>query len=132
MKMRRRLYHPLFDFTGALRVRNAFGYGSTDGRGGRPLSGCSGRLLIGLLVAAFAIFQYYSSTTSEVNSFTGRTQHLALSPLEEIKLGLASRNEMADMHGGLSPDAKGRLRDGGARFANADYASNAEIPNTFR
>src|SRR3954447_25157889 len=86
----RRFFLPLFDLVSALRGRFAFGDGTTYSRPGRSMSGCSGRLLIGLLVAGFALFQYYSSTSKEVNSFTGRTQHLALSPQEEIKLGLAS------------------------------------------
>lgn len=106
-----RLPFPLAEIARALRPRCAYeeeyGY-SRPRRPGMPMSGCSGRLLIGLLFAAFVIFQFYTSTSSEVNAFTGRKQRLALSPQEEIKLGLASRAEMANMHGGLSPDAQAR------------------------
>lgn len=73
-----------------------------------PMSGCGGRLTIALVVAAFAIISYYSSTKEETNAFTGRKQRLALDPAEEIQLGLASRGEMAQMHGGLSKDGQAR------------------------
>lgn len=86
----------------ALRPRFAY----EDARQRRPMSGCSGRLMIALIVAAFAIISYYSSTTEEVNAFTGRKQRLALNPHEEIQLGLASRSEMAGMHGGISRDVQ--------------------------
>lgn len=79
-------------------------------RGGSPISGCGGRLAIALVIAGFAIFQFYSSTSEEVNAFTGRKQRLALNPQEEIQLGLQSRQEMAGMHGGLSQDAQARER----------------------
>jgi predicted Zn-dependent protease len=73
-----------------------------------PMSGCQGRLLIALLIAGFAVFQFYTSTNVEKNPFTGREQRLAMNPQEEIQLGLASAPEMAGMHGGLSPDARAR------------------------
>src|SRR3954452_8206908 len=92
-----------------LGLRHAFGDGYSDRRPGLPMSGCSGRLLIGLLIAGFALFQYFSHP-SETNSFTGREQKLDLSPQEEIQLGLASRSEMANTYGGLSRDAQGAAR----------------------
>jgi len=84
-------------------------YAYSRGPGGRPrMSGCSGRLLIALAIAGFAIFQFYSSTTSEKNNFTGRQQRLAMNPQEEIQLGLQSVKEMSGMHGGLSRDVQAR------------------------
>lgn len=62
-----------------------------------------GRLLIAGVIAAFALFQYLH-TPSEVNSFTGRKQHLNLDPQAEIQMGLASAPQMAAQHGGESPD----------------------------
>ena len=51
-------------------------YGDDQGYG-RPMipMGCVGRLLIAGVIAAVALFQYFNSHP-EVNSFTGRTQHL--------------------------------------------------------
>ncbi|MEO7317570.1 MAG: M48 family metalloprotease [Chthoniobacteraceae bacterium] len=78
-----------------------------NGGGRSPMAGCSGRLVIIVLIAAFAIVRYMS-TPAEVNHFTGRKQHLNLDPASEIRMGLASRAEMAAQHGGLSPDASAR------------------------
>ena len=102
---------------------DASGYGRRS-RPGMPMSGCGGRLLLAAAIAAFVIFQFYSSTTSEVNGFTGRTQRLALSPQEEIALGLQSRQEMAQMHGGPSPDTQAReyVKRVGRRLVDASDA----------
>jgi beta-barrel assembly-enhancing protease len=128
----RGFFLPLFDLAGVSPERHAFGYGSS-GRGGRPMSGCGLRLAIGLVIAAFAIFQYFATTKKEVNSFTGRTQHLALSPQEEIKLGLASRSEMADMHGGLSPNTEARevVSRVGRKIVDASDADETEYKFDF-
>lgn len=72
------------------------------------MSGCSARLMIGLAIAALAVISYLGTTSSEVNSYTGRKQRLKLNPQEEIQLGLASRQKMAEMHGGLSADVAAR------------------------
>lgn len=86
--------------------RQAYG---DDGNYGRPsiMSGCSGRILIALAIAAFALFRY-CSTPTELNSFTGRKQHLNLDPQHEIAMGLASAPQMIAQHGGESPDARAR------------------------
>ncbi|MEI6534131.1 MAG: M48 family metalloprotease [Verrucomicrobiaceae bacterium] len=84
----------------------AFG---NDGNYGRSniLSGCSGRFLIALAITVFALIRYFSTTT-ELNSFTGRKQHLNLDPQHEIAMGLASAPQMIAQHGGESPDAQAR------------------------
>jgi predicted Zn-dependent protease len=87
------------------QIHSAYDDGSAPQRS--PLSGCSGRLAIVLLIATFAILRY-CSTPAEVNPFTGRKQRLDLDPQSEIQMGLASRAEMAAQHGGLSPDASAR------------------------
>lgn len=60
------------------------------------------KLLIGTAIILFTLFQYYSK--SEVNEFTGKTQHISLSAEEEIAIGLQSAPQMAQQHGGLYPD----------------------------
>jgi predicted Zn-dependent protease len=54
------------------------------------------------VIAAVSIFGYFAS--SEFNPITGETQQVALSPNEEIAMGLQAAPEMADMHGGLYQD----------------------------
>ena len=97
------MYRKLFHIQAAYGDDGGQGFGSRRS----PLSGCSGRLVIIALIAAFAVVRYLS-TPAEVNHFTFRKQHLDLDPQAEIQMGLASRAEMAAQHGGLSPDASAR------------------------
>ncbi len=62
------------------------------------------RLLIGLAIVAFAFFKKCSQ--KEVNPYTNREQAISMSAEQEIELGLNSRNQMAQQHGGLYPDEK--------------------------
>ena len=62
------------------------------------------RLVMGLAVAAFAVFSYYSNT--QVNPVTGEKQHITLSTEQEIAMGLSSRDPMAQEFGGFYPDPK--------------------------
>jgi beta-barrel assembly-enhancing protease len=63
-------------------------------------------LLIGIIIALAAIISYYVGTERFENPVTGRVQRVALSPKEEIALGLNSAPEMARQHGGLYPDER--------------------------
>jgi beta-barrel assembly-enhancing protease len=63
-------------------------------------------LTIGILLALFAIISYYVGTEKFQNPVTGRVQRVALSPKEEVALGLNSAPEMARQHGGLYPDER--------------------------
>ncbi len=98
-----------------------------DGNYGRPsvMSGCSGRVLIALAIAAFALVRFFM-TTAEVNTFTGRTQHLNLDPQHEIAMGLASAPQMIAQHGGESPDAQAReyVRRIGQKIVHATAAAS--------
>lgn len=67
-------------------------------------SGYSGRLLLALGLAAFALLSY-CSTRSE-NPVTGETQYVDLTPDQEIAIGLRAAPEMAQQHGGLHPDQR--------------------------
>ena len=57
-------------------------------------------LLVAVVMAGFALCKYYS--TSSTNEITHKTQHIAISPEQEIALGLQSAPEMAQEMGGLS------------------------------
>lgn len=62
------------------------------------------RLLIGVAIVAFAFVKKCSQ--QEVNPYTGRKQTITMSPNQEIKIGLDSRDQMAQQHGGLYPDER--------------------------
>lgn len=62
------------------------------------------RLIIALVVAAFALLSYCSSAT--YNPVTGEKQYLAMTPSQEIAMGLQAVNQMAAQHGGLHPDPR--------------------------
>lgn len=78
------------------------------GRRALPMSNRSsggfakGRLLVGLIMAGFALFSYFRS--SVYNPITGEKQHVSISEEQEIALGLQAAPEMAQQHGGLHPD----------------------------
>ena len=61
-----------------------------------------GRLIIGLLIAAFFGFKYCSQ--QEVNPYTGKKQAISMTTDEEIQMGLQSRDQMAQEYGGLYPN----------------------------
>ncbi|NND62796.1 MAG: M48 family metalloprotease [Flavobacteriaceae bacterium] len=65
------------------------------------------RIIIGLLIVAFAFYKKCAST--EVNPYTGREQAIALDPQEEIALGVNSAPQMAAQHGGLYEDERMQL-----------------------
>ncbi|MDG4946292.1 M48 family metallopeptidase [Weeksellaceae bacterium KMM 9713] len=70
----------------------------------RRSNGFKLRLIIGLVIAAFALFKYYSS--SSVNEITGEKQHINITPEQEIRLGLDGRDYMIQESGGLYQDAE--------------------------
>jgi len=78
---------------------------SNEDRGG-GIGG--GRLLIALAVAAFSIVSYLS--TRQSNPVTGKTQHIAITPDQEIALGLQAEPQMEQQYGGESSDAAARAR----------------------
>lgn len=78
------------------------GYGGGGFGGGRRTTRGNGfklRLLIAGGIVLFSLFSYLG--TSDVNPITGKSQRVAMSEEEEIQLGLASRQGMAQQHGGL-------------------------------
>ena len=89
-----------------------------------------GRLLIALAVAAIGLFTYWSSR--EENPITGEMQAIALSPEQEIVLGLQSAPEMAAEFGGLDPDEsiQADLREIGNKLVQNSAASGT--PYQFR
>lgn len=68
----------------------------------RSRSGGKARLLIGVVVAAFALLSYCSS--KEFNPVTGEDQYISITPKQEIALGLQSTPQMIKQFGGLYQD----------------------------
>jgi predicted Zn-dependent protease len=60
------------------------------------------RLIIGVIVAIFAIISYFGS--QEFNPVTGETQYLSLTTDQEIALGLQSAPQLISEFGGQYPD----------------------------
>lgn len=74
---------------------------SRRGRGGGT-SRFKLMLIIGLAMAAFQAFKYFTNT--QVNEITGEAQKVQWTVDEEVQLGLQSAPQMARQHGGLHPD----------------------------
>ena len=60
------------------------------------------RLIIGLVMVAFAYFSYLSKT--QENALTGEKQKVSMTPEQEVAMGLQSAPQMAQEYGGLYPD----------------------------
>src|ERR1044071_5223772 len=61
------------------------------------------RLIIGLVMAGFALFSYYSFSSK--NAITGEKQHISLSKDQEIALGLRAAPQMIQQFGGELQDS---------------------------
>lgn len=70
-------------------------------QGGQPSRGIGGRLIIGGIIVLIGLFMYWNQI--EENPVTGEKQHVAISPDQEIRLGLESAPEMAREMGGEVP-----------------------------
>lgn len=113
----------------AYRNRPTFNTGGHS-QGQKPSRGYStrrrgirGTLIIGLLIAAFYAFKYYSNT--QVNPFTGEEQRVgSITPEQEIALGLQSAPKMIQQYGGLHPDQRAQafLDQIGARLVSGTTA----------
>jgi len=81
------------------------------------------RLLTAMIVAAVAIIGYYASR--QVNPVTGEKQAIALSPQQEVALGLQSMPQMEQQFGGEDPDpaAQKLVHDVGERVHSRSRAS---------
>lgn len=62
------------------------------------------RWIIALLMGLFSLVGYFG--TRQTNPVTGHTQHVRLSPDEEVALGLKAAPEMSAQYGGEDPDPK--------------------------
>ena len=104
-------------------------YRRTSNSGRRRGGGLSlGRIAVALVIAAISLITYFAS--SEFNPITGETQQVALTPNQEIAMGLQAAPEMADRHGGLYRDKETQryLDDICTRLINNSEASETDWP----
>ncbi len=88
-------------------------------------------LILGLGMAAFQAFKFYTNT--QTNPITGEAQRVQWSTEEEVAIGLQSRPQMAQQHGGLHPDqnARDRVQDVGNRLINNSIVRRSRYPFEF-
>jgi predicted Zn-dependent protease len=91
----------------------------------------SRRLLVALIVALLGGGYYYCNT--QVNPVTGEKQHVALSPSDEVALGLQSAPEMAREFGGLYPDREALtyVKTIGQKVVSGSDAKSSPYPFDF-
>lgn len=89
------------------------------------------RLLIGLIFAAFGLFNYFGNVAE--NPVTGERQRVQLSPKQEVVLGMRSRQQLAAQHGGLYPDESLQryIDQVGQRVVDRSSASRSPYPFEF-
>jgi predicted Zn-dependent protease len=98
----------------------------SQNQGQRPSSNLGGRLLVAAIIAAMALFSYMSQV--EVNPVTGVKQHVAISPDQEIRLGIESVDQMSEDMGGevAANDPRAQEVDSiGAYLVNHTVAKNS-------
>ncbi len=81
-------------------------------------------LIIAVGFALFSVIKYFAS--SSVNEITGETQHISISPEQEIALGVQSAPQMAQQHGGLHHDEKAQalVDEVGQKLVNNSIAKS--------
>ncbi len=109
-------------------------YGQPAGQGGGYSTrkrNVGGGLIIAVVLAGFALCKYYSSST--VNEVTGKTQHVSISPEQEIAVGLESTPYMIEQYGGLHPDPEGQkmVKEIGQRIVQNSDAKNTPYQYDF-
>lgn len=80
------------------------------------------QLLIALVMAGFALFRYYAN--SQYNDVTGETQRIAMSPEQEIAMGLQSAPQMIGEMGGevTGTPIDAKVREIGERLVQSSDA----------
>jgi len=92
--------------------------------------GGGGRLMMAAVMVVVGLFSYFASR--QKNPITGRTQAIALSPQQEVALGLRTAPQMALKFGGLDEDAarQARVRTVGEKLVRSSAA--AKTPYEFK
>jgi len=93
--------------------------------------GGRGRLIIAALIALFALISYFGKTS--LNPITGEKQRVAMTPEQEVAIGLKAAPEMAAQMGGLSQNAKARalVERVGAKLVRESFAAKSPYKFSF-
>lgn len=88
-------------------------------------------LIIAIVMGAFTICKYYGQ--SSVNDITGETQHISMTPEQEIAMGLQSAPQMAQEMGGLSHNqqASALVKQVGQKVVQHSAAKNSPYQYDF-
>lgn len=96
-------------------------FGGRRAMGGRASAGS--RLIMAGIMVVVGLFSYFGSR--QKNPITGRTQAIALSPQQEVALGLRTAPQMAGKFGGEDPDPaiQARVRAVGEKLVRSSAAA---------
>ncbi len=88
-------------------------------------------IIVAIVMAGFALCKYYGQ--SSLNDITGETQHISMSPEQEIAMGLQSAPQMAEEMGGLSRNqqAAAIVKQVGQKVVKASAASRTPYQYDF-
>ena len=93
--------------------------------------GGKARLVLAAVVALFALVSYFGSTS--LNPLTGEKQRVAMTPEQEVALGLRAAPQMAQQMGGLSQNPKARelVQRVGAKLVRESIAAKSPYKFSF-
>mgnify|MGYP003878489379 CR=1 FL=1 len=88
-------------------------------------------LIIGLLMAGYQVFKYFSNT--QKNPITGEEQNIQWTMEDEVGIGLQAAPQMAQQHGGLYPDERVQkhVDDVGNRLVRNSIVQRSQYPFDF-
>jgi predicted Zn-dependent protease len=93
--------------------------------------GGKARLILAAVIALFAVISYFGNTS--LNPLTGEKQRVAMTPEQEIAIGLKAAPEMAAQMGGLSQNQKARelVQRVGAKLVRESFAAKSGYKFSF-
>jgi predicted Zn-dependent protease len=93
--------------------------------------GGKARLILAAVIALFAVISYFGNTS--LNPLTGEKQRVAMTPEQEIAIGLKAAPEMAAQMGGLSQNQKARelAQRVGAKLVRESFAAKSGYKFSF-
>jgi len=89
------------------------------------------RFILAAVIALVALISYFGNTS--VNPVTGEKQRVAMTPEQEVAIGLKAAPQMAAQMGGLSQNAKARalVERVGARLVRESFAGKSAYKFSF-
>ena len=93
--------------------------------------GGKGRLIVAAVIALFALVSYFGNTS--LNPLTGEEQRVAMTPEQEVALGLKAAPQMAQQMGGVSQNPKARelVQRVGAKLVRESIAAKSPYKFSF-